>query len=67
MRVTEFEKFLTVPEAVEASRLSRETIVRAIRAGDLRATKPRINGRPIHRQVVDPAELRRWLNDQAVR
>ncbi|MFV0634618.1 hypothetical protein [Demequina sp.] len=50
--------------ASEASGLSVELIRRAVRAGDLRVSNPRVAGRPISKFVIDADELRRWLLDQ---
>lgn len=53
----------TIPEAAEAVGLSERTIRDAIRAGDLAALRPRVNGRPIRSVRVEAAELHAWLRD----
>lgn len=54
----------SVKEAAEAIGLSEDTIKRAIRAGDLEAHTPRVEGRQIARQVIRAEELDRWINDE---
>lgn len=54
----------SVKEAAEAIGLSEDTIKRAIRAGDLEAHTPRVEGRQIARQVIRVEELDRWINDE---
>jgi len=51
----------TIPEAADATGLSEITIRRAIRAGDLRANRPKVEGREIAKEVILTAELERWL------
>ncbi|WP_369012395.1 hypothetical protein [Demequina capsici] len=49
--------------AAEATGLSEATIRRAIHAGDLAAAKPRVAGKPIRKDAIMAALLRRWLSD----
>ena len=51
----------SVPEAAEAVGVSREIINRAINAGDLIASKPRVNGREIAKRVILAADLEAWV------
>lgn len=53
----------TVPEAAEAVGMSERTIRDAIKAGDLAALRPRVNGRPIRSVRIDATELQQWLRD----
>lgn len=55
----------TVDTAAEATGLSADAIRRAIRAGDLRATRPTIAGKPMARDIIAPADLRAWLSGGA--
>lgn len=50
----------TVQTAAAATGLSEDTISKAIRAGDLPATRPKIAGRAITRDQIDPDDLKRW-------
>lgn len=65
MSTTTHKMTYSTAEAAVASGLSERTILRAIKAGDLKATRPRIAGQPVGRDVIDARELRRWLNDEA--
>lgn len=50
---------LTVPEAVERSRIGRDELYRAIKAGELKVVR-------IGRRIVVPVEsLKRWLEERA--
>ena len=53
----------SLQEAADATGLSIDTIRRAMRAGDLAVTYPRVNGRPISKPLVARSELERWTND----
>ena len=50
----------TVAEAAEATGVSVRTIDRAINSGDLAATRPTVNGRPLAKSLIAAAELQRW-------
>ncbi len=52
-------------EAAEALGYEITTINRAVRAGDLRETYPRVNGEPLKKGVILADELRRWASDAA--
>lgn len=56
----------TVAEAAEATGVSEATIARAVRAGDIRATRPRVDGKPVAKYLIARAELERWASDGAV-
>lgn len=51
-------------EAVEATGVSRETIIRAVNAGDLAELDPRIEGQPIKVRLFSGRELERWLENR---
>lgn len=51
--------------AAEMTGLSVDVIKRAIRHGDLRASRPRINGRHVERDVIAVEDLTRWAKDVA--
>lgn len=50
----------TVHTAAEATGLSVRTIDRAIKAGDLRANRPKVDGQEIAKVVIAAKELERW-------
>lgn len=54
-----------VASASEATGVSPDVIRRAIRAGDLAATSPRVDGRAISKPLIPAAELERWALDAA--
>lgn len=51
----------TPKTAAEATGYSEDVIKRAIRSGDLKATRPTINGREVAKDSISAAELTRWL------
>ncbi|WP_062077768.1 hypothetical protein [Demequina globuliformis] len=51
----------TPKTAAEATGYSEDTIKRAIRSGDLKTTRPRIEGREVAKDSIDPADLKAWL------
>lgn len=51
----------TVKTAAEATGLSERTIDRAIKSGDLKATRPKVDGRSIAKDVISASELARWI------
>lgn len=51
----------TPKTAAEATGLSIDVIKRAIRSGDLKATRPRIDGREVAKDSIAPVALERWL------
>ncbi|GEM_PF-1452884 len=53
-----------IASAAEATGVSIDVIRRAIRAGDLATTSPRINGRKISKPLIPAAELERWALDR---
>lgn len=55
----------TTQTAAEATGLSVRTIERAIKAGDLRATRPKVEGREITKDVILATELERWVKGAA--
>lgn len=55
----------TPKTAAEASGYSEDIIKRAIRSGDLKATRPTINGREVAKDSISRAELERWLTGAA--
>lgn len=52
-------------EAIAATGLSRDTIIRAVNAGDLAELTPRIEGEPIKTRLFSQQELERWLHDRS--
>ena len=54
----------TAKTAAEATSLSIDVIKRAIRSGDIRATRPKVNGREIVKDVIASDELRRWVESR---
>lgn len=54
-----------VKDAAEATGLSVDVIKRAIKSGDLRATRPTVDGRQITKDVIPAAELARWVGAQS--
>jgi len=54
-----------VADAARAVGVSPDLIRRAIRAGDLATTSPRIDGRQIAKTLIPVDELRRWALDQS--
>jgi len=51
----------TPKTAAEATGLSIDVIKRAIRSGDLKATRPLIDGREVAKDSIAPVALERWL------
>jgi len=51
----------TVKTAAEATGYSADVIKRAIRSGDLKATRPKINGREVVKDSINAADLEAWL------
>lgn len=52
----------TREQAAEATGISKATIDKAIKAGDLEALpKPTINGKKVETVLIADKELRRWL------
>ena len=51
--------------AAAATGLSVDTIKDAINAGDLVATRPKVNGRQIAKDLILRSELERWLSNRA--
>ena len=47
--------------AAAATGLSRDVIIRAVRAGDLVAHYPEVDGRQIAKPVIDADDLRAWV------
>jgi hypothetical protein len=47
--------------AAAATGLSMKTISRAIHAGDLPVTYPRVNGRPLAKPVILAVALQEWV------
>lgn len=47
--------------AAAATGLSRDVIARAVRAGDLKAHYPEVDGRQIAKPVIDADDLREWV------
>lgn len=54
----------TRAQASEMTGLSEDVIRRAIKAGDLKALDPRVDGKSIQRVVIEHDELMRWLHNQ---
>ncbi len=52
----------TIAEAAQSTGYSIDVIRRAVRAGDLAAVAPKVNGRNLSRPVIVATELERWLN-----
>lgn len=52
-------------EAADAVGVSKDTIDDAIRAGDLRAVRPTIEGRKIRTILIAHDELARWIGGKA--
>ena len=50
----------TYATAAQATGLSVDTIKRAVKAGDLAANQPEIDGRNIASVLIPAEELRRW-------
>lgn len=50
-------------EAAEACGVSVDVIDKAIKAGDLRAVRPTIDGRKLATILIRHTELERWLAD----
>lgn len=50
-------------EAVEATGVSKDTLERAINAGDLQLLDPRVEGQPIRTRLFARDELERWLHN----
>ena len=48
-------------EAADSTGYSVDVLRRAIRAGDLATSAPRVNGRTITRRVIKADELERWI------
>lgn len=62
MSVTQDAKVAyTRREAAEAAGVSYDTLSAAVRSGDLRETKPEINGRRIRNGVILRDDLEAWL------
>jgi hypothetical protein len=55
----------TIQTAAEATGLSIDTIRKAVRTGDLVASRPTVNNRQIAKDVILRAELERWLTSAA--
>lgn len=55
----------TVAEAAEATGVSERTIARAIKAGDLRASRPKVGGKAVAKDLIARAELERWATGGA--
>jgi len=55
----------TIQTAADATGLSVDVIRRAVKSGDLAATRPTIGQRKITRDVILRAELERWLVNRA--
>jgi len=51
-------------EAVKATGLSKDTITRAVNAGDLQELDPRVEGQPIRARLFAREELERWLHNR---
>jgi hypothetical protein len=51
----------TVKTAAEATGYSIDVLKRAIRSGDLKATRPKIDGREVARDSIAAADLEVWL------
>jgi hypothetical protein len=47
--------------AAAATGLSRDVIARAVKAGDLNAHYPEVNGRQLAKPVIDVEDLRTWI------
>lgn len=54
----------SIPDAARATSVSVDTIRRAIRAGDLATTSPRVDGRHIATNLIPADELTRWALDR---
>lgn len=54
-----------VADAATATGVSPDVIRRAIRAGDLATTSPKVDGRQISKPLIPAAELRRWAHNAA--
>lgn len=57
--------YLSVPEAARRVDLSESTVWAAIKGGDLAATRPTVNGRPLRSVRIAVAELDAWLRGGA--
>lgn len=55
----------TVKSASVATGIGEDAIRRAIRAGDLKATRPKIKGKEMAKDVIAPEDLRSWLRGGA--
>lgn len=53
-----------VASAATATGVSQDVIRRAIPAGDIAATSPRVDGRQISKLLIPADELRRWALDE---
>ena len=51
-------------EAIEATGLSKDTITRAVNAGDLQELDPRVEGQPVRARLFSREELMRWLHNR---
>lgn len=51
-------------EAVEATGVSKDTIERALNAGDLETLDPRVEGQPVRTRLFARDELERWLHNR---
>ncbi|MFE5293013.1 hypothetical protein ACFQ8T_12600 [Isoptericola sp. NPDC056618] len=47
--------------AALATGVSRDVIIRAVRAGDLVVSRPEVDGRPIAKPLIPRAELHAWI------
>lgn len=57
----------TAKTAAEATGVSVDVIKRAIRAGDIKTSRPRVAGREIAKDLIPAAELERWATEGASR
>lgn len=57
----------TIADAARATSVSVDVIRRAIHAGDLVTTSPRVDGRPIAKTLIPADELTRWALDRTPR
>jgi len=51
----------SVETAALASGVSEDIIRRAIRAGDLQISNPKVNGKPITKNLIPRADLEAWI------
>ncbi len=53
-----------VAAAAETVGVSADLIRRAIRAGDIKTTSPKVNGKAISKPLIPAEELDRWLHNR---